>query len=132
MDREVHQADGWERYTVFSLWDTYRGLHPLLSRIEPGRTVDFIRSMLSVYEEGGKLPVWELSGYETNCMIGYHSAPVIADALAHGITGFDVEKAYEALKVIDKALIPIIAEIQEAIDAIDAELKKKEQDVQQD
>ena len=99
MDREVHQADGWERYTVFSLWDTYRGLHPLLSRIEPGRTVDFIRSMLSVYEEGGKLPVWELSGYETNCMIGYHSAPVIADALARGITGFDVEKAYEALKV---------------------------------
>ncbi|MBR6457284.1 MAG: GH92 family glycosyl hydrolase, partial [Bacteroidales bacterium] len=97
MDGAVHKADGWERYTVFSLWDTFRGLHPLLTEIEPERTVDFIRSMLSVYDEAGKLPVWELSGWETDCMIGYNSAPVIADAIARGLGGFDYEHAFEAL-----------------------------------
>ena len=97
MDGAVHRADGWERYTVFSLWDTFRGLHPLLMEIEPERTVDFIRSMLSVYDEAGKLPVWELSGWETNCMIGYNAAPVIADAIARGLQGFDYEKAFQAL-----------------------------------
>jgi len=98
MDGKVHKAEGWERYTVFSTWDTFRGEHPLLCMIEPERTVDFIKTMISIYEENGKLPVWELSGYETDCMIGYNSAPVIADAIARGITGFDVEKAYEAMK----------------------------------
>ena len=97
MDGQVHRANGWERYTVFSLWDTFRGLHPLLTEIEPERTVDFIRTMLSVYDEAGKLPVWELSGWETNCMIGYNSAPVIADAIARGLQGFDYEHAFEAL-----------------------------------
>ena len=97
MDGQVHTADGWERYTVFSTWDTFRGEHPLLFEIEPERSADFIRSMISIYEENGKLPVWELSGWETDCMIGYNSAPVIADAVARGITGFDVEKAYEAM-----------------------------------
>ena len=99
MDGRVHVTDGWDRYTVFSLWDTFRGLHPLLAELEPERTVDFIRSMLSIYEEAGKLPVWELSGWETNCMIGYNSAPVIADAIARGLTGFDYEKAFEAMVV---------------------------------
>ena len=97
MDGKVHRADGWNRYTVFSLWDTFRGLHPLLMDTEPERSVDFIRSMLSIYDEAGKLPVWELSGYETNCMIGYNSAPVIADAILRGLEGFDYEKAFEAL-----------------------------------
>ena len=97
MDGKVHRADGWDRYTVFSLWDTFRGLHPLLTEIEQERTVDFIRSMLSIYDEAGKLPVWELSGWETNCMIGYNSAPVIADAIARGLTGFDYEHAFRAL-----------------------------------
>ena len=97
MDAHVHRADGWERYTVFSLWDTFRGLHPLLTEIEPERTVDFIRTMLSIYDEAGKLPVWELSGWETNCMIGYNAAPVIADAIARGLKGFDYEKAFQAL-----------------------------------
>ena len=98
MDHEVHRAEGWERYTVFSTWDTFRGEHPLLCMIEPVRTVDFIKTMISIWEENGKLPVWELSGYETDCMIGYNSVPIIADAIARGITGFDVEKAYEAMK----------------------------------
>ena len=97
MDGKVHRTDGWDRYTVFSLWDTFRGEHPLLFEIQPERSMDFIRSMISIYEENGKLPVWELSGWETNCMIGYNSAPVIADAVARGLTDFDVEKAFEAL-----------------------------------
>ena len=102
MDRQVHRAEGWERYTVFSLWDTFRGEHPLLWEIEPERSYDFLKSFLSIYEEGGKLPVWELSGYETDCMIGYNAAPVIADAIARGYTDFDVEKALEALVASSK------------------------------
>ncbi len=85
MDRQVHKAEGFDRYTVFSLWDTFRTLHPLLTLIEPERTEDFLRSFLTIYSEGGKLPVWELSGWETNCMIGYNSMPVIAEALSHGL-----------------------------------------------
>ena len=85
MDRQVHKAEGFDRYTVFSLWDTFRTLHPLLTLIEPERTEDFLRSFQTIYSEGGKLPVWELSGWETNCMIGYNSMPVIAEALSHGI-----------------------------------------------
>ena len=84
MDGRIHQTDGWDRYTVFSLWDTFRGEHPLLFEIQPQRSMDFIKSMISIYEENGKLPVWELSAWETNCMIGYNSAPVIADAVAGG------------------------------------------------
>ena len=97
MDGKIHVAIGWERYTVFSTWDTFRGEHPLLFEIEPERSADFIQSMISVYEENGKLPVWELSGWETDCMIGYNSAPIIADAVARGIKGFDLEKAFEAM-----------------------------------
>ena len=97
MDRQVHRAEGWERYTVLSLWDTFRGEHPLLWEIEPERSYDFLKTFLSIYDECGKLPVWELSGYETNCMIGYNAAPVIADAIARGFTDFDIEKALEAL-----------------------------------
>ena len=85
MDRKVHRAEGFDRYTVFSLWDTFRTLHPMLTLIEPERTEDFLRSFLTIWREGGKLPVWELSGWETNCMIGYNSTPVIAEALSHGI-----------------------------------------------
>ena len=98
MDHKVHKADGWERYHIFSLWDTYRTLHPLFNIIERERTVDFIKSMLSIYDEAGKLPIWELSGNETDCMIGYGAAPMIADAVAKGITGFDMRKALQALK----------------------------------
>src|SRR6185436_12044897 len=62
------------------------------------RTLDFIKTFLAQYEQGGLLPVWELSSNETECMIGYHSVSVIADAAVKGITGFDMEKAFEAMK----------------------------------
>lgn len=95
-DGEIHQADDFTAYTVFSLWDTYRALHPLMTFLQPERTVDFINTMIDIHDKGGLLPVWELAGNETFCMIGYHSVPVIADAYLKGIGGFDAEKAYRA------------------------------------
>ncbi len=80
----IHQASH-RVYHVFSLWDTYRTLHPLLTLIQRERTREFVRSMLLQYKDGGRLPVWELGSCETNCMIGFHSVPVIAEALAKGI-----------------------------------------------
>lgn len=98
MDNKIHKADGFTMYTVFSLWDTYRACHPLMTIIDRARTLDYIKTFLAQYEQGGLLPVWELHGNETNCMIGYHSIPVITDAYAKGIKGFDTEKALEAMK----------------------------------
>lgn len=87
-----------QQYTVFSLWDTFRAAHPLYTIIDERRTVDFINTFIRIYEQGGRLPVWELWGEETDTMIGYHAVSVIADAMAKGIQGFDYEKAYEAAK----------------------------------
>jgi len=98
MDRKIHKAEGQNVYTVFSLWDTFRALHPLLSIIDRGRTLDFVKTMLLNYREGGLLPVWELAGNETWCMIGYHSIPVIFDAYMKGINKFDAKLALEAMK----------------------------------
>ncbi len=97
-DLEIHTADGFGYYTVFSLWDTYRATHPLFTIIERKRTLDLIKTMLAQYEQGGMLPVWELSANETGTMIGYHSVPVIVDAWAKGIRGFDTALALEAMK----------------------------------
>ena len=97
-DGEIHQADDFTNYTVFSLWDTFRAAHPLYALIDQKRTRDFIKTFLAQYEQGGRLPVWELAGNETNTMIGYHAVSVIADAAAKGIGGFDLEKAFVAMK----------------------------------
>lgn len=85
-------------YSTLSLWDTFRTEHPLLNFIAPERVADMINSMLAYYETNKILPVWTLYGNETNTMTGYHSVPVIAEAYLKGIRGFDVEKAYEAMK----------------------------------
>ncbi len=97
-DFEVHEANGFDYYTVFSLWDTYRTLHPLLTIIDKKRSSDFMNTFIREFQEGGRLPVWELSSCETWCMIGYHAIPVIAEAVMKDVTGFDVEKTYEAMK----------------------------------
>jgi predicted alpha-1,2-mannosidase len=97
-DGKIHTAAKDSEYTVFSLWDTFRAAHPLYTIIDQKRTVDFINTFIRQYEQGGRLPVWELAGNETDCMIGYHSVSVIADAMAKGIKGFDYEKAYAAAK----------------------------------
>ncbi len=96
-DLNVHKADGFTNYSVFSLWDTHRALHPLMSIINQKRTADWINTFLAQYKHGGMLPVWELSGNETFCMIGYHSVPVIVDAYQKGIKGFDTKLALEAM-----------------------------------
>lgn len=96
MDGEVHKADH-NVYTVFSLWDTFRALHPLMTVLEPKMTEDWIKTFLLHYQQGGRLPVWELWGNETDCMIGYHSVSVIADAYAKGIRDFDTKLALEAM-----------------------------------
>lgn len=97
-DQKIHRADGFTYHSVFSLWDTFRALHPLLGIIDRDRTRDFVQTFLRQYRDGGRLPVWELAGNETDTMIGYHAAPVIADAVAKGIGGFDLALAYEAMK----------------------------------
>lgn len=97
-DNKIHQAEGFDYYTVFSLWDTFRAAHPLYTLIDKKRTADYINTFIKQFEQGGRLPVWELASNETDCMIGYHSVSVIADAMVKGIKGFDYEKAYEAAK----------------------------------
>ncbi|WP_345255640.1 GH92 family glycosyl hydrolase [Flaviaesturariibacter amylovorans] len=97
-DGKVHRAEGFVNHSVFSLWDTYRALHPLMTILEPQRTNDWINTFLAQYKQGGMLPVWELAGNETFCMIGYHSASVIADAWQKGIRGFDAKLALEAMR----------------------------------
>ncbi len=97
IDHKIYQAKNHTQYTVFSLWDTYRATHPLFTITQTKRTNDFIKTFLAQYEQGGQLPVWELAGNYTGCMIGYHAIPVIADAYAKGIDDFDAELALEAM-----------------------------------
>lgn len=97
-DNQLHKAEGFDYYSVFSLWDTFRAAHPLYTLIDKKRTADFINTFLKQYEQGGRLPVWELASNETECMIGYHSVSVMADAMVKGIKGFDYQKAFEAAK----------------------------------
>lgn len=97
-DKKVHMTQDFSNYTVMSLWDTFRAQNPLLTLIAPNKTNDIINSMLAQYDEYGLLPVWSLWSSETNCMIGYHSIPIIVDAYFKGIRGYNVEKAYEAMK----------------------------------
>lgn len=98
-DRQVHKAEGFNYYTVFSLWDTHRALHPLLNIIDPKRSHDFVRTFLEQYKESGRLPMWELWGNETNCMIGFHSVSVILDAYKKEVIERSLlEEIYTAVK----------------------------------
>ncbi|HEY2847064.1 MAG TPA: GH92 family glycosyl hydrolase, partial [Pyrinomonadaceae bacterium] len=110
VDHEIHSAFSdvaplptkgsynFTNYTTFSLWDTFRAFHPLMNIIEPSRNRDMIRSMMAVHDQSPEqmLPVWETYGNETWCMIGYHSAAVIADAIVTGnLTGAEANKALD-------------------------------------
>jgi predicted alpha-1,2-mannosidase len=95
-DRKNHNADGWDNYSTFSLWDTFRGAHPLYTLFAPERVDDMVNSFIAFHDEHGRLPVWNMWGSETDMMIGYHSVPVIADAYLKGFRGFDAEKALAA------------------------------------
>ncbi|MEI6264058.1 MAG: GH92 family glycosyl hydrolase [Sphingobacteriia bacterium] len=91
-------AKGKDKYTVFSQWDVFRALNPLFTITQTNRLPDLINSMLQLYEDNGLLSVWDLSTWEANTMTGYHSVPIIADAILKNIKGFDYNLAYEAMK----------------------------------
>jgi predicted alpha-1,2-mannosidase len=95
---DVQKAGGYKRYTVFSLWDTYRAEHPLFTLTQQPRVNDMVKSMLDHYRQSGVLPVWELEGNETWCMVANHSIAVIAEAILKNIGDFDREEAFQAMK----------------------------------
>lgn len=97
-DAQMHTKGAFKNYTTFSLWDTYRAAHPLMTIIHPEKVNDIINTMLTIYQQQGKLPVWHLMGCETDCMIGNPAISVVADAILKGYDGFDKELAYEAMK----------------------------------
>ena len=97
-DMKVYNDPSFTNYTTFSLWDTYRAAHPLFTLVEPERVNDMVNTMLKIYEQQGKLPVWHLMANETNCMVGYSAVPVIVDAYKKGFEGFDANEAFEAVK----------------------------------
>ncbi len=102
-DNTIGQTpEGRRQYATFSTWDTFRAWHPMMTLMDTTRVNDMINSLLNIYDVTGELPLWPLSSGETNTMIGYHSASIIADAYLKGIRGYDVEKAFEAMKVSAK------------------------------
>ena len=98
LDQNIHQSDGFTNYTIFSLWDTYRALHPLFNITQPERNNDMIKSMLAHHDESvhNMLPIWSHYANENWCMIGYHATSVIADAMAKNVGDFDHERALQA------------------------------------
>ncbi|MCU4166696.1 GH92 family glycosyl hydrolase [Carboxylicivirga caseinilyticus] len=97
-DKEVYKNAEFNNYTVFSLWDTYRAAQPLYTLSQPERVSDMINSMLAIYQQQGKLPIWPLHGNETDCMVGFPAIPVVADAIFKGFPGIDKSLALEAMQ----------------------------------
>ena len=97
-DKKVYKKAAFNNLTTFSLWDTYRAANPLFTILHQDKVNDVVNTMLAIYKQQGKLPVWHLMGSETNTMVGYHAVPVIVDAYLKGYRGFDVNLAYEAIK----------------------------------
>lgn len=97
-DKKVHNDKSFTNLTTFSLWDTYRAANPLYTIIQPERVKDIINTMLTIYKQQGRLPVWHLMANETNTMVGNSAVPVIVDAYLKGFKGFDANLAYEAVK----------------------------------
>lgn len=98
LDQNIHQAQNFTNYTTFSLWDTYRALHPLFNIIQPKRNADMAQSMLAHFDQSAQhmLPVWSHYANENWCMTGYHSVSVIVDAIMKGNAPFDANKALDA------------------------------------
>jgi predicted alpha-1,2-mannosidase len=96
-DKKVYQNPGFTNYSIFSLWDTYRAQHPLLTIIQPERVSDIITSMLMIYKQQGRLPIWHLRGNDTNTMVGYSGIPPVIDAYFKGFN-IDVNLAWDAVK----------------------------------
>ena len=104
VDLKLHKAEGFTRYTVFSLWDVFRAQMPLYTILEPSRMNDFMNTFMAVYKNGGRLPHWEIWGNYSGSMIGHHALPVMLDAYNKGIRDYDVDMAYIAMKnQVDKS-----------------------------
>ena len=99
-DHQNHAGAGFQNYTTISIWDIYRAEWPLLTLLQPGRVDDMVSAMLAEYQELGQhtTPIWPLWANETWCMIGYHSADMIAEAYLEGFRGFDPQSAYQAMR----------------------------------
>jgi len=121
LDQDIHKADGFTNYTTFSLWDTYRALHPLFNIIQPTRNNDMVKSMMAHYDQSvlKMLPIWSHYANDNWCMSGYHSVSVVTDAIIKGVYNGDAEAAlaaciatsnhrdYEGIgQYIDKGYIP--------------------------
>ncbi|MFI3314705.1 MAG: GH92 family glycosyl hydrolase [Rikenellaceae bacterium] len=94
---KVMKADGFTNYSTFSLWDTHRAVHPLFNITEHEANANFVNSLISRYENGGKIPLWELCGYDNTCMISYPAVATISEAIVKNIGGIDANKALEAM-----------------------------------
>jgi len=93
------QANGFTNYSTWSVWDTYRATHPLFTILEPTATTDFANSLISRYTDANDhMPIWELCGFDNQCMIGYHTVSVIWDAIVKGVPGIDNQKAFAAMR----------------------------------
>lgn len=97
-DKKIYRNADFTNYTTFSLWDTYRAANPLYTILHQDKVNDIVKTMLAIYKQQGKLPVWHLMGSETNTMVGYHAVPVIVDAYLKGYRNYDVNLAYAAVK----------------------------------
>ncbi|MCX2573554.1 GH92 family glycosyl hydrolase [Pedobacter sandarakinus] len=97
-DKKIYRKANFNNLTTFSLWDTYRAANPLYTILHQDKVNDVVNTMLAIYKQQGKLPVWHLMGNETNTMVGYHAVPVVVDAYLKGYRGFDANLAYEAVK----------------------------------
>lgn len=94
----VHQVTDRNYYSTFSIWDTFRGVHPLYTILQQGKSAEFTNTIMQHYKEHGKLPVWTLWANETNAMVGYHAAAILTDAYLKGVYDFDPEVAFKAMK----------------------------------
>ena len=103
---QTKNVQGRNRFSVFSLWDTYRNVHPFFSLVYPEYQSEMLQSILDLYQEGGRLPKWELGGMETDVMVGDPVVIVIADTYLRGIRDFDVDLAYEAMKKNATSFVP--------------------------
>lgn len=96
VDKKIYKGTS-DYYTTFSLWDTYRAFHPLMTILEANRSVDFVNTMLTIYEQQGRLPLWHLMGDETNMMVGYPGVAVVGDAVLKNLKGVDAKRAFTAM-----------------------------------
>lgn len=92
-DRKLHKAEGWNNYETCSLWDTYRAAHPLYTMLMPKRAGEMVNALIAFSKENGRLPVWNMWSSETDMMIGYHAASVIAEAILKGVPNINKEEA---------------------------------------